>query len=139
MSSALDVVTYYIIRRVGAKIPKALFPFISGLFTTTCVIIYCSQTAPIDWLYLFRSSSDDGVTSDADSAYTMAIVFALIGSVIGWMALEFMVIGLGISKSALASYGEMTGVVVPVTFDCLFFGRELLTTDIIGITLISCL
>jgi hypothetical protein len=34
-----------------------------------------------------------------------------------------MVIGLRISKSALASYAEAFGVIVPFTFDAIYFGR----------------
>jgi len=52
------------------------------------------------------------------------------------MALEFMVIGLGISKSALASYGEMAGITVPFTFDILVLNREFLATDGLGLTFI---
>lgn len=52
------------------------------------------------------------------------------------MALEFMVIGLGISKSALASYGEMAGITVPFTFDIFVLQREFLTSDGLGLTLI---
>jgi len=47
-----------------------------------------------------------------------------------------MIIGLRISKSALASYGEMTGICVPFLFDILYFGRKFLAIDAIGLSLI---
>lgn len=65
-----------------------------------------------------------------------AITLAFIGTFFGWVALETMIIGLRMSKSALASYGEQCGVTVTFTFDALYFGREFLKTDWIAITLI---
>jgi hypothetical protein len=47
-----------------------------------------------------------------------------------------MVIGLRISKSALASYAEQVGIVVPYTFDIFYFKRQFLLTDAIGLLLI---
>jgi hypothetical protein len=47
-----------------------------------------------------------------------------------------MVIGLNISKSALASYGEMMGITVPFIIDGFVFGRTFVSTDFIGLALI---
>ena len=64
-SSALDTVTYFIIRSVGTQIPKAIFPFISGLFSTTCMMIYCFVYEPLDWWYFF-TPAEDGVTETSE-------------------------------------------------------------------------
>ena len=48
-SSALDTATYFIIRKVGDQIPKSLFPFISGVFTTAVMLLYTSIYDPLDW------------------------------------------------------------------------------------------
>jgi len=40
-SSALDVLTYYIIRKVGTRINASFFPFVSGFITAGAVVIYC--------------------------------------------------------------------------------------------------
>ena len=47
-----------------------------------------------------------------------------------------MIIGLRMSKSALASYAEQVGIVVPFTFDVFVLNREFLKTDAIGLGLI---
>jgi len=47
-----------------------------------------------------------------------------------------MCIGLRISKSAIASYGEMVGITVPFLFDGLFLGRKFLAIDALGLTFI---
>ena len=109
ISSALDVVTYYIIRKVGMKINAAFFPFVSGIFTVVVLVLYCSIKAPFDFGYFFRDV--DGVTEEEElkkerDEYWWALVLASIGCFMGWVAIEFMIIGLRISKSALASYAE---------------------------------
>lgn len=137
-SSALDVVTYFIIRKVGNTIPKALFPFISGGFSSTMMLIYISIYDPLEWGYFFRStpSGPDIALDTKDQDYTTAIQLSILGCFFGWIGLEFMVIGLNISKSALASYGEMAGITVPFIFDGLVMGREFVTTDFLGLLLI---
>ena len=52
------------------------------------------------------------------------------------MAVEFLVIGLQISKSAIASYGEMAGIIIPFCFDSFYFHRKFLLIDMIGLLLI---
>ena len=47
-----------------------------------------------------------------------------------------MIIGIRISKSAIASYGEMAGVTIPFMFDAFVLGRQFLTIDAIGVALI---
>jgi len=100
------------------------------------MIIYCQIYEPLDWGYLFRDTTTTDAGLEVEDEYKTAIYLSLIGCFIGWMALEFMVIGLGITKSALASYGEMAGIVVPFTFDALVLNREFLFTDFIGLALI---
>jgi drug/metabolite transporter (DMT)-like permease len=92
-SSFLDVVTYFIIRQLGAKIPAALFPFISGGFTSSVMFVYIFFNEPFSF-------------KNVDSEYQKAILLAVMGTIIGWIALELMIVGLRISKSALASYAE---------------------------------
>ena len=136
-SSALDTGTYFIIRSVGDSIPRSLFPFISGIFTSCVMIVYTSIYDPIDFKFFFRS--DPLATEaelNADAEYKTAVLLSAIGCCFGWMALEFMVIGLRISKSAIASYGEMAGITVPFLFDGFVLGRDFLTTDGIGLALI---
>jgi hypothetical protein len=92
ISSFLDVITYFIIRQVGAAIPASLFPFISGMLTSSVMLCYCSLYEPFSFT--------------TDPEYSKALLLAIVGCSIGWMALELMIIGLRISKSALASYAE---------------------------------
>jgi len=91
LSSALDSCTYYIIRYVGGNLPKALIPFMSGLFTTIFAFIYCLIYEPFDTNL-----------SNIDDTYKWALIYGSLGSLMGWFALNFLVIGLRISKSALA-------------------------------------
>ena len=101
------------------------------------MIVYTSLYDPIDFNFFFRA---DPLATKAEllatSEYKTALLLSLIGCCFGWIALEFMVIGLRISKSAIASYGEMAGITVPFLFDGLILGRKFLTTDGIGLALI---
>jgi len=130
-SAALDTVLYFIIRKIGNQIPKSLYPFLCGIYTTIIMLIFTAFYDPLDWFFLFRSEY-----SEADILYRKALLLSLIGCVISWFALEFMVIGLRISKSALASYGEMVGITVPFLYDGLFMGRQFLAIDALGLTFI---
>ena len=105
----MDIVTYFIIRQVGAKIPAAIFPFISGGFTSSIMFVYICIYEPF--------------TRTDDPDYQNAIILAIMGTTIGWIALELMIIGLRISKSALASYAEQVGIVCPFLFDIFYFQR----------------
>ena len=58
-SSALDVVTYFIIRKVGLTIPKSIFPFISGIVATTLLMVYCALYEPLQWGYFFSEDKID--------------------------------------------------------------------------------
>ena len=82
-----------------------------------------------------KDSDVSGVQKDPMNA----LVLAAIGCVLGWLALEVMVIGLRMSKSALASYAEQVGVVVPFCFDAIALGRPFLKTDWIAVCLIMTL
>ena len=65
-SSALDVVTYFIIRKVGNTIPKAIFPFISGIVATTLIMIYCAIYEPLDWGYFFSTPEQKAATDPSN-------------------------------------------------------------------------
>lgn len=123
----MDGLTYFIIRTIGQDLPSSIIPFGSGLFTTTMLSIYMIVSN------LFFPSNPES-TEEVDPP--IALLLAFIGCVIGWLALEFMVIGLRMSKSALASYGEQVGVVVPFLFDYIAFCRPFLKTDWIAVCLI---
>uniref|UniRef100_A0A7S3FUH1 Uncharacterized protein n=1 Tax=Strombidium rassoulzadegani TaxID=1082188 RepID=A0A7S3FUH1_9SPIT len=145
-SSALDVVTYYIIRKVGMKIPSQIIPFISGTFTSTAIIIFCLFTQPFDFGYFVRdiceasypelSQEQLGELTMERERYKEAVMLACVGCVGGWIAIECMIMGLRISKSALASYAEQVGIVVPFTFDTFILQRDFLKTDGVGLSLI---
>lgn len=131
ISAASDTVTYFIIRKVGAHIPNSMIPFISGIFTTPIMLIYTSIYEPLEWNFFFKSDP-----TEADIRYKQALLYALGASILAWVALEFMCIGLQISKSAIASYGEMVGITVPFLYDGIFLGRNFLSIDALGITFI---
>lgn len=40
-SSFLDVLTMFLVRKIGFSIPKGIVPFVSGVFTSTVMLIYC--------------------------------------------------------------------------------------------------
>lgn len=54
-SSAMDVVTYFIIRKVGNSIPKSIFTFISGGMNSLMVTIYICIFDPFDFDYMSAS------------------------------------------------------------------------------------
>ena len=64
------------------------------------------------------------------------MLLAFAAGFFGWLAVEAHVLGLRISKSAIASYAETIGIVVPLIFDTWYLGREVLKTDKIGLFLI---
>mgnify|MGYP006114563743 CR=1 FL=1 len=130
-SAAMDTCTYFIIRKIGTTIPKAIIPFIGGCITTFYMFVYISYTDPLDFGFYFKHDP-----SAEDLKYRNAIFLAFIGALCAWVAFECMIIGLQISKSALASYGEMTGITVPFLFDIFYFGRKFLTIDAMGLSLI---
>ena len=68
-SSIFDVGTYYIIRLIGDGIPKSLFPFISGIYTTTILIIYTQITDPFDFRFFFRPPVEDPLQALANEEY----------------------------------------------------------------------
>jgi drug/metabolite transporter (DMT)-like permease len=130
-SAAMDTCTYFIIREIGTTIPKAIIPFISGSITTMYMFVYISCTDPLDFGFYFKHDP-----STEDLKYRKAILLSFIGALCAWVAFEFMIIGLRISKSALASYGEMTGICVPFLFDIFYFVRKFLAIDALGLVLI---
>jgi drug/metabolite transporter (DMT)-like permease len=143
-SSALDVLNYYIIRKVGVKVPASIIPFISGVCTSTVLILYSLVWDPFDFTYFFRDfASDPSIAVDQlqmmeneRDRLKEAVVLAIIGATGGWVAIQSMIIGIRMSKSAIASYAEQMGVVVPYSVDVLAFGRQFLKTDGIGLLLI---
>ena len=66
-----------------------------------------------------------------------AFAFGFIASLISWLAQECLVLGVTVSKSALATYGFQSGLVVPVVYDAFITKTHpLLFIDSIGLTLI---
>jgi len=122
-SSCLDQVSYFIIRSVGTQVPSSIFPFAVGLFVTIIMSVYC----PLN--YLLQESNEGKDSWDA-------LGVALCGTTVGWLAVELIVIGLRMSKSALASYAEQCGVIVPFIFDAIALQRPFLKTDWVAVSLI---
>ena len=58
------------------------------------------------------------------------------GSLFGWVALECLINGAMVTKSALAKNAECCGVVVPYCFDVFWLGRKFLHTDALGLWMI---
>ena len=115
--------TYFIIRSIGDGVPSSMFPFTSGLQATILMSVYIYFNDPLDFSYFILDQNLSAETIDANEEYKYAVILALIGCFFGWLALESMVIGLKISKSAIASYGEMAGIVIPFIVDGFCFGR----------------
>lgn len=118
-----------------------MYPFASGLFTLTTMCIYFLLTGFISLVNpqdnvgaVATSSGEDPLQPTANPPF--AILLAFIGCTIGWMAVEFMALGLLMSKSALASYAEQAGVIVPFCFDALALGRPFLKTDWLAVFII---
>lgn len=107
VSSSLDTVTYFIIRRLGTQVPSAIIPFITGIFSSVSVIIYCFIFYPFDFKLFVRDESDfDSEETLKNQDYRSAVILAFMGCFFGWLALEANIFGLRISKSAIASYAE---------------------------------
>lgn len=70
------------------------------------IIVYCLIFKPFDWMLFFRSSDIDSQLYVEDNDYKQAIGYAILGATSGWMAIETMIFGIRISKSAIASYAE---------------------------------
>ena len=131
----------YMVRAIGFQIPKGIVPFVSGLFTCTLMMIYTTLFDPLDYGLISRALGISSIKSSpeqakVDSEALLAIKFGCIAGFFGWLGIDFMTIGVRISKSALAQYAEQTGIIFPFLFDIFFFGRKLLGTDAIGLFLI---
>jgi drug/metabolite transporter (DMT)-like permease len=57
MSSAMDVISYYIVRKLGMKIPSSIVPFTSGYVASIFIFLYCLINQPFDTGYFFRDFS----------------------------------------------------------------------------------
>lgn len=119
-SSFFDVNTMYIIRHMQDKIPKPMYSFSSGLFNSIVLTAYC---------LIFKQWTIE----------TSGWQYILVGSFFGWIALEFNINGTMVSKSALASYAEQFGIVIPFAVDVFYFERPLLHIDVLGLLLIVAL
>ena len=62
--------------------------------------------------------------------------FGVIAGIVSFAAVTCLVIGSHMTKSAIASYCEMCGLLVPFVFDALYFKRKVLYTDGIACTLL---
>ena len=96
-------------------------PFSSGLFISTVMSVYIAISS---------------ILGEKKESPWDSIGFAICGSIMGWIAMELFVIGLRMSKSALASYADSCGILVPFMFDAIALKRPILKTDWIAITLI---
>jgi drug/metabolite transporter (DMT)-like permease len=56
VSSFLDALLYFLVRKIGKQIPSGIFPFISGLITCTLVTIYCTIYEPFDLFFIFHDN-----------------------------------------------------------------------------------
>lgn len=65
-----------------------------------------------------------------------AFYYSFIASFFGWVALECLINGAMVTKSALAKNAELCGVIVPYAFDVFWLGRQFLNTDALGLVLI---
>ena len=54
ISSALDVVTYFIIRKLGNNIPSSIIVYCSGIITAFNVSIYCLIYEPFDYYFFIN-------------------------------------------------------------------------------------
>ena len=63
ISSALDVVTYFIIRKLGNNIPSSIIVYCSGLITALNITIYCFIYEPFDF-YFFINLFDNPKKED---------------------------------------------------------------------------
>lgn len=125
-SSFLDVLTMFMVRKIGFNIPKGIVPFVSGVYTTTLMVIYCSFFDPLDFGLFPRLMGLSPQTPEqvpVDQKSLKAIQFGLIGGFFGWLGIDFMAIGVQMSKSALSSYAEQTGIILPFLFDIFYFKR----------------
>ena len=126
----------FMVRKIGFTIPKGIVPFVSGVHTTTLMLLYCSVYEPIDFGLIPRALFSSKELPADDSKALLAIFYGFLAGIFGWLAIDFMTIGVRISKSAISSYAEQTGIVLPFLFDIFFFGRQMLLTDALGLTLI---
>ena len=126
-ASALDVATTFIVRQLGAKISPAIIPFMSGIFSTLIAILYCTVFDPF-----FQSTSFDSQTYTNEQWY-ISVFYGILGGLFGWLAIECLILGARMSKSAIASYAEQIGFVPPFVFDFLVLKRKFLITDFIGL------
>ena len=69
--------------------------------------------------------------------YKKALLYGMLASIFGWVALETNILGIRMSKSALASYAEQSGIVVPLIIDFTLLGRQFLAIDGIGLFLFT--
>jgi drug/metabolite transporter (DMT)-like permease len=131
VSSAIDIVSYYLIRKEGPNIPTQLIPYTTGLLSVFLMLPYFTTFHPVDLCYFLRDfSTDSSLTSEQVRAleieradYFIGSVYLVMGCIMAWMAFEVMIRGVLISKSAIASYAEQIGVVVPFAYDTLVCSR----------------
>ena len=124
-STAMDMFTNFVIRSIGYQMPGVLVPYVMGLVSTVFNLVYSLIWEPFD--ITFKTTSSD---------YIMGIGFAIIGGLMGFLAILSLTHGLAITKSALASYGEMSGIIVPFFVDCFYFDRQFLAIDAIACSII---
>lgn len=138
LASVLDIIGNFMIRKVGHSVSKGVIPFVSGLVSFPLIFVVVCFYEPFDFGYFFGSADQSIENSGLKTTdkYPNALLMGFLGSIFGWLGLELVVIGVNISKSAVASYGEMVGIVLPFIFDMAVLDRTLVMTDLIGLVLI---
>lgn len=119
----MDQVTHFIIRTMGAKtkLPPSLVTFFQGLTISTVTFVY---------LIIWERHEVANMKLDA-------FFFAFLAALTSWLAQECLVLGVTVSKSALATYGFQSGIVVPVVYDAFIAKTHpLYIVDSIGLLLI---
>jgi len=59
----LDTIAYYLIRKVGMKVPTSLIPFMSGSLASVAILLFSLFITPFDLGYLSRDFTIDGASA----------------------------------------------------------------------------
>ena len=69
LSSFLDVLTMFVIRKLGEKVPPSLFAFISGICSSSCFLLYIIFFDPFEMSYFTKDLSSDQDALDTREDY----------------------------------------------------------------------
>ena len=104
ISSSLDVLANYIVRYLGSSVPSSVLCFNTGIVTTILTIIYCLIFEPFEYNFFYKILFKN--PDENEKEYFYGLVLLIIGGTFGYLAIEFMIIGLKISKSGMAMFAE---------------------------------